>query len=214
MASVQGLYGRLGDLGAIDKHFDAAVSNAASGLDSIVVDTVTNGQRCLEFLRRHSLGVATLVILEKQAHFASDMAAKVDVPPGCHRLIDLIKCDNKQLRTALYWSVRETLVCKDMAHAREVAYKSADGRVRRAVTLQVRRRFWRTLRPCCSLRRFPAATTNPPVLRLPVPSSLQFCSWHPQLLGTHSCWLVLAHLRRSSLPWYTLNAAPCVCRGK
>ena len=134
---VQGLHGRLGDLGAIDKKYDAAASNAGGGLDFLVVDTVTQGQKVLEYLRKYNLGVASLVILEKQGGHARQMQQPFTPPQGCERLFDLIQCDDDRVRSAFYWFARDTLVCRDMQQARQVAY--APGQKRRVVTLQVRR---------------------------------------------------------------------------
>ncbi|MEW5307233.1 MAG: hypothetical protein WDW36_009641 [Sanguina aurantia] len=55
---VSGVYGRLGDLGAIDAKYDVAVSTATGGLDYVVVETASDAQVCVEFLRRRKLGVA------------------------------------------------------------------------------------------------------------------------------------------------------------
>lgn len=60
------MFGRLGDLGAVDKKYDAAVSNSAGGLDSIVVDTVTTAQKCIAYLRQHNLGRSAFLNLEMQ----------------------------------------------------------------------------------------------------------------------------------------------------
>ena len=132
---MQGLHGRLGDLGAIDAQYDAAASNAGRGLDYLVVDTVTQGQQILSYVRKHNLGVVNLVILEKQTHFLRVIQQPFDAPAGCVRLFDLIQCDDERLRSAFYWYARDTLVCKDIQHARHVAY--APGARRRVVTLQV-----------------------------------------------------------------------------
>jgi hypothetical protein len=59
-----------------------AISTAAPALDYIVVDTTADAQRAVELLRRRQLGVATFLILEKQAHLAGQMREKVAVPPG------------------------------------------------------------------------------------------------------------------------------------
>ena len=41
-----GIFGRLGDLGAIDAKYDVAISTAAAGqLDTILVDTVDTAKR-------------------------------------------------------------------------------------------------------------------------------------------------------------------------
>eukprot|EP00798_Chlamydomonas_sp_ICE-L_P016663 gene16663-22917_t len=97
---VSGVYGRLGDLGAIDAKYDVAVSTAVGALDFIVVETASDAQRCVEYLRKHNLGVATFLILEKQRHLASAMAEKVDAPEGAPRLYDLVKFKDERLRPA------------------------------------------------------------------------------------------------------------------
>nr|POF24307.1 structural maintenance of chromosomes protein 4 [Quercus suber] len=66
---IEGIYGRMGDLGAIDAKYDVAISTACPGLDYIVVETTGAAQACVELLRRENLGVATFMILEKQAEF-------------------------------------------------------------------------------------------------------------------------------------------------
>ena len=51
---IDGFYGRLGDLGTIDEKYDVAISTAAPGLDSMVVETVETAQACIEYLRKIS----------------------------------------------------------------------------------------------------------------------------------------------------------------
>lgn len=58
-----------GDLGAIDKKYDIAISTACGPLDNIVVDTVDTAQWCIEFLKRYNLGRATFIALDKQERF-------------------------------------------------------------------------------------------------------------------------------------------------
>jgi structural maintenance of chromosome 4 len=71
-----------GDLGAIDAKYDIAVSTAAAALDFIVVDDTAAAQACVELLRRNGLGVATFLILDKQAHLAQRAAEKAAPPEG------------------------------------------------------------------------------------------------------------------------------------
>jgi structural maintenance of chromosome 4 len=56
---------RLGDLGAIDKKYDVAVSTACAALDYIVVETTADAQACVAHLRTNNLGGAV------QVHFNS-----------------------------------------------------------------------------------------------------------------------------------------------
>ena len=66
-----------GDLAAIDAKYDIAVSTAAAALDYIVVDDTPAAQRCVELLRARKLGVATFLLLDKQAHLAQKASEKV-----------------------------------------------------------------------------------------------------------------------------------------
>ena len=61
-----GIFGRLGDLGAIDEKYDVAVSTAAGALDHIVVDTVDTGSKCIQHLKANNLGIGSFIALEKQ----------------------------------------------------------------------------------------------------------------------------------------------------
>ena len=54
-----------GDLGAIDEKYDVAISTACGALDHIVVDTINTGQKCVNFLKKNNIGVATFIGLEK-----------------------------------------------------------------------------------------------------------------------------------------------------
>lgn len=60
-----GLHGRLGDLGAIDERYDVAITTACGALNWLVVDTTEGGQACISYLRKHKLGVARFIILDK-----------------------------------------------------------------------------------------------------------------------------------------------------
>ncbi|KAA8530366.1 hypothetical protein F0562_005075 [Nyssa sinensis] len=79
---IQGIYGRMGDLGAIDAQYDVAISTACHGLDYIVVETTGAAQACVELLRRKNLGVATFMILEKQVDHLPRLKERVKTPEG------------------------------------------------------------------------------------------------------------------------------------
>ena len=133
--SIPGIRGRLGDLGAVDAAYDVAVSTACPPLDYIVVDTTSAAQRCVELLRTNNLGVATFLILEKQAHLRMFLAESVETPEGVPRLFDLVKCDSPEIRLAFYFALRDTLVAEDLDQASRIAY-SGNKRFRRVVTLK------------------------------------------------------------------------------
>ena len=59
----------------------------------MVVDDTATAQRCVELLRRNALGVATFLLLDKQAHLAAKLAERVSPPEGTpsqpHELLDV-----------------------------------------------------------------------------------------------------------------------------
>ncbi|CAG9467372.1 unnamed protein product [Pedinophyceae sp. YPF-701] len=132
---VRGIYGRLGDLGSIDAKYDVAVSTACGGLDWVVVDTAETAQRCVEYLRKHNIGVATFLILEKQRHLTKAAGERVETPEGVPRLYDLVHVSAPELRPAFYYALRDTIVTETLDQAARIAYAPGNKRFRRAVTL-------------------------------------------------------------------------------
>ncbi|KAL4568471.1 hypothetical protein LXL04_024084 [Taraxacum kok-saghyz] len=132
--SIQGIYGRMGDLGAIDAKYDVAVSTACGGLDYIVVETTAAAQACVDMLRKNNLGVATFMILEKQANHMSRMKEKVSTPEGVPRLFDLIKVQDERMKLAFFAAMGNTVVAKDIDQATRIAY-GGNQDFRRVVTL-------------------------------------------------------------------------------
>ena len=133
--AIEGIHGRLGDLGAIDAKYDISASTACPGLDYIVVDTTSAAQRCVELLRKRQLGVATFLILEKQAHLKPALKEKVSAPEGIPRLFDLVRCNDDRICLAFYFAMRDTLVAGDLEQASRIAY-GKDRRWRRVVTVK------------------------------------------------------------------------------
>jgi len=136
--AIPGILGRLGDLGAIDKRYDVAVSTAAGALDHIVVETTEAAQRCVELLRQRKLGVATFLILDRQRGLAAEAERPAGpLPEGAQRLVDLVRPAEARLRTAFYFALRSTLVVADLGAARRIAYgKETAAAHRRVVTLE------------------------------------------------------------------------------
>ncbi|PIM99573.1 Structural maintenance of chromosome protein [Handroanthus impetiginosus] len=120
--AIPGIYGRMGDLGAIDAKYDIAISTACPGLDYIVVETTTAAQACVELLRSQNLGVATFMILEKQANHAQRLKEKIVTPEGVPRLFDLIKVQDERMKLAFYAALGNTIVANDIDQATRIAY--------------------------------------------------------------------------------------------
>nr|XP_023017853.1 structural maintenance of chromosomes protein 4 [Leptinotarsa decemlineata]XP_023017854.1 structural maintenance of chromosomes protein 4 [Leptinotarsa decemlineata] len=124
-----GLYGRLGDLGAIDQKYDIAISTACGPLDNIVVDSVSTAQWCIEFLKKYDLGRATFIALDKQEHLRSQASSKISTPENVPRLFDLVKIQDENVRPAFYYALRDTLVANDLDQASRIAYGAQRFRV-------------------------------------------------------------------------------------
>ncbi|PKA51107.1 Structural maintenance of chromosomes protein 4 [Apostasia shenzhenica] len=132
---IEGIYGRLGDLGAIDVKYDIAISTACSALDYILVDTTDAAQACVELLRKNKLGIATFMILEKQTNYSQKLQQKVSAPEGVPRLFDLVTVKDDRLKLAFYAALGNTVVAKDLDQATRIAY-GEDKEFRRVVTLE------------------------------------------------------------------------------
>lgn len=133
---IQGIYGRLGDLGAIDAKYDVAIStSASSGLNYIVVETINSAQACIELLRRRNREeTVTCLILEKQTHLLHKIKEKVKTPEGVPRLFDLVKVKDEKLKLAFFHVLGNTVVANDLDQASRIAYTAAK-EFRRVVTL-------------------------------------------------------------------------------
>jgi structural maintenance of chromosome 4 len=123
---IKGICGRLGDLGYIDDKYDIAISTACGALDSIVVETVKDGQDCIEFLKHSNIGRATFICLDKLQKFNMD---PISTPEKVARLFDLIKPNESRFLPAFYHGVSDTLVANDLQQANRVAYGKTRFRV-------------------------------------------------------------------------------------
>lgn len=124
--TLQGIYGRLGELGAIDKKYDVAVSTACGRLKNFVVDTIDNAQKCVEFLKQNNLPTVTFIALDKlRVHWREDQQFPENVP----RLFDLVRVNDEYIRPAFYFSLGDTLVANDLDQASRIAYGTRPYRV-------------------------------------------------------------------------------------
>ena len=119
---IHGLFGRLGDLGAIDQKYDIAISTACNQLDYLVVDNTQNARNILYYLRNNNIGTASIIILEKVAWVERYFNKDYNCPPGTQRLFDLVKFEDKRLQNAFYFALRDTLVTSSLETATKVGY--------------------------------------------------------------------------------------------
>ncbi|XP_074954673.1 structural maintenance of chromosomes protein 4 [Phalacrocorax aristotelis] len=131
--NISGIYGRLGDLGAISEKYDVAISSSCSALDNIVVDTIDTAQECVNFLKARGIGAATFIALDKMAVWEKK-TQKIPTPENTPRLFDLVQVKDKKVRLAFYFALRDTLVANNLEDATRIAFQK-DKRWR-VVTLQ------------------------------------------------------------------------------
>ncbi|EIW64469.1 RecF/RecN/SMC protein [Trametes versicolor FP-101664 SS1] len=115
---IQGFHGRLGSLGTIEDKYDIAISTACGQLGNMVVDTVEQGQACIEYLRNQNVGRASFMVLEK---ISGDMR-RIQTPDNVPRLFDLIKPKEPKFAPAFYKALRDTLVVDTLEQANRIAF--------------------------------------------------------------------------------------------
>ncbi|RUS83429.1 hypothetical protein EGW08_008801 [Elysia chlorotica] len=131
--TLPGIYGRLGDLGAIDGQYDVAISTACGSLDHIVVDTIDTGKKCIEFLKRNNIGQGRFILMDKVESWRAETQKRITTPENIPRLFDLVKVKDEAVKTCFYFALRNTLVAKDIDQATRIGY----GKTRyRVVTLK------------------------------------------------------------------------------
>ncbi|KAK4393112.1 Structural maintenance of chromosomes protein 4, partial [Sesamum angolense] len=102
--------------------YDTAISTACPGLDYIVVETTAAAQACVELLRSQNLGVATFMILEKQAHHVPRLKERIVTPEGVPRLFDLINVQDERMKLAFFAALGNTILAENIDQATRIAY--------------------------------------------------------------------------------------------
>lgn len=123
---IDNFYGRLGNLGTIDQKYDVAISTACPSLDNLVVEDVTVGQQCIDYLRKNNLGRANFILLNR---LANKSLSEIETPEGVPRLFDLVRPKDEIFRPAFFSVLQNTLVAKDLEQANRIAYGARRWRV-------------------------------------------------------------------------------------
>ncbi|KAI0297565.1 RecF/RecN/SMC protein, partial [Multifurca ochricompacta] len=124
---VSGFHGRLGSLGTIPDKYDVAITTACGSLNNMVVDTVQQGQTCIEYLRKQNVGRANFLVLEKIDE--TNGMRPIQTPENVPRLFDLVKPAESRFAHAFYKALRDTLVAQDLAQANRIAFGARRWRV-------------------------------------------------------------------------------------
>ena len=110
----------MGSLGTIPGKYDIAVSTACGALNNMVVDTVTQGQACIEFLHKQNIGRASFMVLEKLP--TDKLNERVVTPEGVPQLFNLIKPKDPHFAPAFLKAVGNTLAAENLDQANRIAF--------------------------------------------------------------------------------------------
>ena len=142
LKSIEGVHGRLGDLGQINSELLPAFVAAAGGvLEFVVVDTVSVAERCIKILKERNSGICSFLVLEKisrnidynlrnymsrggenkcPVNSSRDFIQKI--ASEHHFLLDLISF-KKELFAAWVYALRETKLAVNLASASNIRGK-------------------------------------------------------------------------------------------
>ena len=121
---IRGFYGRLGDLGSIQQQYDIAISTACSQLEFMVVETVTDAESCINYLKQNNVGRASFIVLEKMRVHEQQRLKPFEAPNNSQRLFDLIQLKDEKFLNAFYFAIKDTLVAADIKIGTEIAFKN------------------------------------------------------------------------------------------
>eukprot|EP00210_Caulerpa_lentillifera_P000965 g932.t1 len=122
--SIPGIIGRLGDLAFTDPMYDIAISSCCPALDYIVVESIEDAEAAGELLNRHQLQPLTFLILSKQQHLEKELLTPFQAPEQSLRLFDVLQIQDKRLRVAFYFALRNTLVTESLEVATKIAFRN------------------------------------------------------------------------------------------
>lgn len=114
-------YGRLGDLGSIDKKYDVAISTAAGALDNLVCDSSDTAKTCIKLLKQYNKGQASFIALDKMEQYSGRIRCNKKLPAP--RLYDLINISDKIFECAFWFAIQDTLVAENIDIARSYTRK-------------------------------------------------------------------------------------------
>ncbi len=129
----KGIFGTIANLGEIENKYSLALEiSAGSRINSIVVDTDSTAQKCIEHLKNSKLGVATFLPLNKIKSRIIETGVKDLLnQKGVYGLaLDLVKYDPKY-KDVFSYTLGSTLIIDDIETGRKLGIGRA-----RMVTLQ------------------------------------------------------------------------------
>ena len=134
--SIRGIYGPLVDLCTIpDPRFSLAVTVAMGKyLEALVVDTRSTALECIRYLKENRIGTMDFIPLDSVVVEARKGGKGVGQrEENVQQVIDVLTFES-EIEPAVRYVLGQTLLCKTLEQAREMAYGSA-GRRRKVVCL-------------------------------------------------------------------------------
>ncbi|CAB3401731.1 unnamed protein product [Caenorhabditis bovis] len=113
-----GFFGRLGDLGAIDAKYDAAISSNCGNLNHFVCDSADTTIKCINFLSKNRLPRSNFIAVNEVGVRKERMNADPKSFPA-PRLFDLVRCE-EHVRAAFYFSLNDMLVVDNLGEAQRI----------------------------------------------------------------------------------------------
>ena len=107
-----------------------AISTAAgNSLDTLIVDNVDTAKKCIDYLKRNDVGRINVLAHDKSIKWKNAAENQPKTPEDVPRLVDLIKIEDQEMKTAFYHYLRDTLVAQDMDQAKRIAFGAKRYRV-------------------------------------------------------------------------------------
>ncbi|KAI5191681.1 structural maintenance of chromosome 4 [Nematocida minor] len=114
LVKIEGYCGRVRDLGTVDRKYAMAVSAVGrGGLHSLVVDTTETAEKCLDVIKKRSLGRHTILVMDRLGEVRDSRDA--------NRLVDKVSC-RKEYVKCFYHILGDTLVVGDLDTAMKRAF--------------------------------------------------------------------------------------------
>jgi structural maintenance of chromosome 4 len=86
----------------------------------MVVDTVQQGQACIEYLQKQNVGRANFLVLEKIDE--TNRMRPIQTPDNGPHLFDLVRPKETRFVHAFHKTLRDALVAQDLAQASHIAF--------------------------------------------------------------------------------------------
>jgi structural maintenance of chromosome 1 len=125
----QGVYGRVYELceAKHKRHMIALVRSIGRHLDDIVVDTADTARICIKYLRDQALGVEHFLPLADLKVKPTDERLR-NLGGTAKLVLDCVKLHSPEIKKAIQFCVGNDILCESADEARDIAYKSKEGR--------------------------------------------------------------------------------------